>query len=193
MLREDVEEIAEKKGCAEVTADLLTRIWEEAPRGVSWSPEAWERLQTAPEFVRSGIKKAAERRARKAGAVEITSGMLTRFRNEAMMKAVMRIRRLGFTELTFEAFDAAKEKVKRLQNNEEAEERLEHIRAYMTGGDRSSGDILGKDIMERFRRYLSLLGLVLAVAALVQMASGTRLIYGFFRPLYLKGEENSEP
>ncbi len=40
-----------------------------------------------------------------------------------------------------------------------------------------------RDCRERFRRYLSLLGLALAGIALVQMASGTRLIYGFFRPL----------
>ena len=31
------------------------------------SPEAWARLQTAPEFVREGIRKAAERRARRHG------------------------------------------------------------------------------------------------------------------------------
>ena len=30
-------------------------------------PEAWARLQTAPEFVREGIRKAAERRARRMG------------------------------------------------------------------------------------------------------------------------------
>jgi hypothetical protein len=78
--------------------------------------------------------------------------MLTKFRNEAMMKAVMRIRKLGYTELTFDAFDTAKQQVKRLQGNQQAEKRLDEIRTYMT--KKPHVGVLGEELMQRFRKYL---------------------------------------
>jgi uncharacterized membrane-anchored protein YjiN (DUF445 family) len=135
-----------------MTEEALTRIWETPLSDVRWSEEAWARLQTSPDFVRSGIKKAAERRARKAGATVITSDLLTKFRNEAMMKAVMRIRKLGYTELTFDAFDKAKQEVKRLQGNEQADSRLDEIRSYME--KKPHVGVLGEELMTRFRKYL---------------------------------------
>ena len=47
------------------------------------------------------------------------------------MKAVKRIRRFGYNELTFAAFDDALATVNRLQGNAQAEQRLADIRAYM--------------------------------------------------------------
>jgi hypothetical protein len=152
MLKADAEDLALSLGVTEMTEDALTRIWETPQSDVRWSEEAWARLQTSPDFVRSGIKKAAERRARKAGAPVITSDLLTKFRNEAMMKAVMRIRKLGYTELTFDAFDKAKQEVRRLQGNEQAESRLEEIRAYME--KKPHVGVLGEELMTRFRKFL---------------------------------------
>ena len=152
MLKADAEDLARSQGVSEMTEEALTRVWETPQSDVRWSEEAWARLQTSPDFVRSGIKKAAERRARKAGATVITSDLLTKFRNEAMMKAVMRIRKLGYTELTFDAFDKAKQEVKRLQGNEQAESRLEEIRAYME--KKPHVGVLGAELMTRFRKYL---------------------------------------
>jgi hypothetical protein len=152
MLRHDVEEQAHERGITEITSAVLTEIWETPLSQVKWSDEAWARLQTAPDFVRSGIKKAAERKARKAKVDLITSDLLTGFRNEAMMRAVMRIRSLGYRELTFDAFDTAKEKVKRLQGNTEAAKRMDEIRTYVS----KKGPIgnLGEELMNRFRSYL---------------------------------------
>jgi hypothetical protein len=154
MLKNDAEDLAHSKGFNEMTEENLTTIWETPLEEVKWSGEAWRRLQTSPDFVRSGIKKAAERRARKEGVREISSDMLTRYRNQAMMKAVMRIRKLGFNELTFDAFDAAKQKVKRLQGNEQAEKRLDEIRDFMTKRPEKPGEVLGEELMTRFRKYL---------------------------------------
>lgn len=156
LFQRDVEVEARRAGYAEVTAEVVERLWQAAPETpVRWGPEAWARLQTAPEFVREGIRKAAERRARRMGVAEIDSPLLTRFRNQAMMKAVKRIRELGFTELTFEAFDAAKAEIRTVSLNPEAQERLDRIRRYFeTERHGEPGDFLGQDLMRRFRAHL---------------------------------------
>jgi hypothetical protein len=155
MIKHDAEDLARTRGLDRIDEATLTMLWQQPLEEVRWSEEAFRRLQTSPDFVRSGIKKAAERRARKEGASEISSEMLTRFRNQAMMKAVMRIRKLGFNELTFEAFDAAKQRVKRLQGNAQADKRLDEIKDFMTTKRHgNSGDVLGEELMSRFRRYL---------------------------------------
>lgn len=155
MIKHDAEDLARTRHLDRIDAATLKMLWEQPLAEVRWSEEAWRRLQTSPDFVRSGIKKAAERRARKEGAAEISSEMLTRFRNQAMMKAVMRIRKLGFNELTFDAFDAAKKRVKRLQGNAQADKRLDEIKDFMTNKrEAHAGDVLGEELMSRFRSYL---------------------------------------
>jgi hypothetical protein len=156
LFQRDVEVEARRAGYAEVTAEVVERLWQAAPETpVRWGSEAWARLQTAPEFVREGIRKAAERRARRMGVAEIDSPLLTRFRNQAMMKAVKRIRELGFTELTFDAFDAAKAEIRTVSLNPEAQERLDRIRRYFeTERHGEPGDFLGQDLMRRFRAHL---------------------------------------
>ncbi len=152
MVKRDTEDLARETGLSRIDETALVQLWD-APRAqVLWTDEAWKRLLTAPDFVRSGIRKAAERRARKMGLKEIDSEHLTKFRNEAMMKAVKRIRSFGHRELTFDAFEDALERVKRLQGNEQAEKRLAEIRAYMK--DKPEVGVLGEDLMERFRKYL---------------------------------------
>jgi hypothetical protein len=100
------------------------RLWEAPQSQVAWADKAWKRLQTSPDFVRSGIRKAADRRTRKLGHEEIDSEHLAVFRNIAIMKAVKRIRAFGYKELTF---DDALQKVKPLKGNDQAEHRLEEI------------------------------------------------------------------
>jgi hypothetical protein len=156
LFKRDVEVEARRQGEAAITAGVVQRLWEAgAEERVEWAPEAWARLQTAPEFVREGIRKAAERRARRMGTAVITGPLLTRFRNQAMMKAVRRIRELGFTELTFDAFDAAKERLRLVSLNPEAQARLDTIRRYFETERRGTpGDFLGHELMQRFRAYL---------------------------------------
>ena len=156
MVKRDTEERARELGLTVIDESALTAIWEAPLSPVTWSDEAWKRLLTAPDFVRSGIRKAAERRARKLGLQEIDSEHLTMFRNEAMMKAVKRIRSFGYNELTFEAFDTALEKTKRLQGNPQAVKRLEEIRQHFKDPTtkKPEGGTLGAELMERFRKYL---------------------------------------
>ena len=156
MLRRDTEDLAREKGLMRIDESALLQLWDAPQERVVWTDEAWKRLQTSPDFVRSGIRKAAERRARKLGLKEIDSEHLTTFRNQAMMKAVKRIRSFGYNELTFEAFDTALEKTKRLQGNDQAEKRLQEIRGHFADPDvkKPEGGTLGADLMGRFRRYL---------------------------------------
>ena len=156
MLRRDTEDLAREKGLNRIDESALAQLWDAPQEKIAWSDEAWKRLQTSPDFVRSGIRKAAERRARKLGLKEIDSDHLTTFRNEAMMKAVKRIRSFGYNQLTFDAFDTALEKTKRLKGNEQAERRLEEIRQHFNNPStqKPEGGTLGAELMERFRRYL---------------------------------------
>lgn len=156
MLKRDTEDLAREKGLTQIDEQVLIQLWDAPQERVAWTDEAWKRLQTSPDFVRSGIRKAAERRARKLGLKEIDSEHLTGFRNQAMMKAVKRIRSFGYNELTFEAFDTALEKTKRLQGNEQAEKRLQDIRSHFADPDtkKPEGGTLGAELMGRFRRYL---------------------------------------
>lgn len=152
MLKRDTEELAREQGISRIDDATLVRLWDTPKEHIAWTDDAWKRLMTSPDFVRSGIRKAAERRARKLGLSTIDSEHLTKFRNEAMMKAVKRIRSFGYRELTFDAFDDALERVKRLQGNDQAEKRLAEIRDYMK--KKPEMGVLGEELMERFRKYL---------------------------------------
>lgn len=156
MLKRDTEDLARDKKLARIDETVLRELWEAPQERVAWTDEAWKRLQTSPDFVRSGIRKAAERRARKLGLAEIDSDHLTTFRNQAMMKAVKRIRSFGYQDLTFDAFDTALQKTKRLQGNEQAEKRLQEIRGHFADPStkKPEGGTLGAELMDRFRKYL---------------------------------------
>ncbi len=156
MLKRDSEDLARDKGLTRIDEEVLRALWDAPQERVSWTDEAWKRLQTSPDFVRSGIRKAAERRARKLGLKEIDSDHLTTFRNQAMMKAVKRIRSFGYQDLTFDAFDTALQKTKRLQGNDQAEKRLQEIRGHFADPStkKPEGGTLGADLMDRFRKYL---------------------------------------
>ncbi|MDA2911713.1 PCP reductase family protein, partial [Nitrospiraceae bacterium AH_259_D15_M11_P09] len=73
MLKRDTEDLARERGVTRIDEQSLTQLWEAPKERIAWTDEAWKRLQTSPDFVRSGIRKAAERRARKMGLKEIDS------------------------------------------------------------------------------------------------------------------------
>lgn len=156
MLKRDSEDLARERGLTRIDEQILHKLWEAPQERMAWTDEAWKRLQTSPDFVRSGIRKAAERRARKLGLKEVDSDHLTTFRNQAMMKAVKRIRSFGYHELTFDAFETALQKTKRLQGNDQAEKRLQEIRGHFADPStkKPDGGTLGAELMDRFRNYL---------------------------------------
>ena len=121
--------------------------------GVEWDEDALARVLAAPDFNRAGIKKAAEFNARKEGLARITSGDLTRFRNSAMMRAVQRMKGFGMQELSFDAYEIARDRVPRLKDNPEADKRFDTIRSFVAARE-NPGDLLGRDLLEKMKAQL---------------------------------------
>ena len=121
--------------------------------GVEWDEDALARVLSAPDFNRAGIKKAAEFNARKEGLQRITSSDLTRFRNNAMMRAVQRMKGFGMQELSFDAYEIARDRVPRLKDNLEADKRFDTIRDFVAARE-NPGDLLGQDLLEQMKTLL---------------------------------------
>jgi len=140
-----------------VTAADVQKVVETETAGVEWEPDALARVESAPDFIRAGIKKAAEFNARREGKVIITSEDLTRYRNKAMMRAVRRLRGFGMDELNFDAYQIAKERVPRLQDNKQADKRFATIREYVESKQAPDGSGLGlldRELMEKMKQEL---------------------------------------
>ncbi|MFA7238559.1 MAG: radical SAM protein [Sulfuricellaceae bacterium] len=121
--------------------------------GVEWDEDALARVLSAPDFNRAGIKKAAEFNARKEGLARITSSDLTRFRNNAMMRAVQRMKGFGMQELSFDAYEIARDRVPRLKDNPEADKRFDTIKNFVAARE-NPGDLLGQDLLEKMKAQL---------------------------------------
>ncbi len=140
-----------------VSQQDVQKVIETSLAGVEWSADALARVQSAPDFVRAGIKKAAEFGARREGIETITTTDLTRFRNRAMMKAVRRMKGFGMKELNFDAFGIAKERVPRLQENDQAEKRFSEIQHYVESKQDPEGGGLGlldRELLEKMKAEL---------------------------------------
>jgi len=151
-MEEAAERIARREGEGPVTQHHVGAAFDTEGAGVEWSPDALARVKKAPEFVRAGIKKAAEAGARREGLAVIRPEDLTRFRNRAMLRAVKRMRSFGFRELSFDAFETARERVPRLKDNPQAEKRFAAIRDHVEG--RGGLGVMDKDLLERMKRHL---------------------------------------
>lgn len=111
-----------------------------------WTEEARRRVENAPAFVRPGILKLMERRARDRGRTVITSEFLTEIRNESMLRVAKCIRGFGFEELSMEAFEVAKGKMRKLPRKVEV---IEEIKAFLAARTQKNEMVLAK-----FQRYL---------------------------------------
>jgi phage shock protein A len=69
-----------------------------------------------------------------------------------MMKAMKRLRTFGYSEMTFDAFEDAKEKIKRLKDNTEAAKRLTDIKDYMQ--QKGKIGLMDEEMLERMKDYL---------------------------------------
>lgn len=79
---------------------------------IPWTESAKNRVENAPSFVRPGIYKLMQKRAKEEGETVITSDFLTRIRNESMLLAAGRMKKFGFDDLKMEVFEIAKDRIK---------------------------------------------------------------------------------
>ncbi len=145
-----------RRGRTVVTVGDVEKALENHAVGVTWTPEALRRVESAPDFIRGGIKKAAEWSARREGLKVITNADLTRFRNRAMMRAVRRMKGFGMRELSFDAFEIARERVPRLKGNRQAAWRFGAIKEHVEQNRKPGGGIglLDHDMLERMKNEL---------------------------------------
>jgi radical SAM protein with 4Fe4S-binding SPASM domain len=116
---------------------------------IPWTEEAWKRVGKAPDFVRPGIFKLMQKKARLHGCKEITSKFLSEIRDESMQLASKRIKNIGFDELRMDAWDMAKEKLK----NAHKKEVIDKIKAFL-----SERTVRNEGIITKFQAYLKTAG-----------------------------------
>jgi len=166
MVIKRVEQYAGEKGYSEITPDIMKEAKEKmavdkkmmfpflsmmgkkkATNGkIEWETEALERVKNAPDFVRPGIYKLMEKRAKERGYNVITSEFLSEIRDESMKFASRRIKKLGLDELRIEAFDMAKLKLK----SKKKKEVIDNIKGFLN--DRTEKNT---EIITKFKKYLS--------------------------------------
>ena len=166
MVIKRVEQYARENGYSEITPDIMKEAKEQmavdkkamfpfmnllkkkaAKNGkIEWETEALERVKNAPDFVRPGIYKLMEKRAKEKGYKVITSAFLSEIRDESMQFASRRMNKLGFDELDMEAFDTAKAKTK----NKKKKEVINDIKNFL-----AERNVKNTDIINKFRKYLS--------------------------------------
>ena len=147
------EDFAEKRRATTVAPADVSSAIAQLEGGVAWDEDALARVLSAPDFIRAGIKKAAEFNARKEGLERISSMDLTRFRNNAMLRAVQRMKGFGMQELSFDAYGIARDRVPRLKDNPEADRRFDAIRNFVT--DRGNpGELLGQEMLAEMKARL---------------------------------------
>jgi len=148
---------AKRRQATRVSEDDMAIVIATDLAGVEWDADALARVESAPDFVRGGIKKAAEFGARREGLQRITADDLTRFRNRAMMRAVRRMKGFGMTDLDFDAFAIARQRVPRLKGNAQASKRFQEIRTYVESRRAPDGGGLGlldRDLLAQMRAEL---------------------------------------
>jgi radical SAM protein with 4Fe4S-binding SPASM domain len=170
MVIKRVEQYAREKGYSEITPDIMKEAKEKmavdkkmmfpflsmmgkkkakkkATNGkIEWKTEALERVKNAPDFVRPGIYKLMEKRAKERGYKTITSEFLSEIRDESMRFASKRINKLGLEELKMEAFDMAKARLK----SEKKKDVIDNIKGFLD--DRTEKNT---EIITKFKKYLS--------------------------------------
>lgn len=140
---------------------------------VEWTPDAWERVKHAPEFVRPGIKKLMVQRAVLRGYKYVTSEFLTEIRNESMMLVSKRVKQFGFEELSMGAFDEAK---KRMQESPRKLEVIDEIQDFLAMRTQKKDDII-----EKFKNYMEVAptrGMAWSKEALAKMEKVPPFIQG---------------
>jgi AdoMet-dependent heme synthase len=135
-MKNKIEDLIEKKDNDQVHKD----------GEIPWTEEARKRVENAPDFVRPGILKLMQKKARLHDYKEITSQFLSEIRDESMQLASKRIKNIGFDELRMDAWDKAKEKLKSVHKKEV----IDNIKKFL-----EERTIRNDGIITKFQAYLN--------------------------------------
>lgn len=116
---------------------------------IQWTEESLQRVEKAPGFVRAGIYKLMAKRGKERGRKVITSEFLTEIRNESMLRVAKSIKGFGFEELSMDAFDVAKQKMRKLPRKVKV---IDQIKGFL--GERTQSNDM---IIAKFTRYLQMM------------------------------------
>ena len=75
MVQASVEAYARRQGFASITLQVMDDAKSE-PNGIAWTPEAEQRLENIPDFIRPMARREIERIAKERGAVSVTAQVM---------------------------------------------------------------------------------------------------------------------
>ena len=70
MVQSSVEAFARKQGYQTITLQVMDDSKNDSPNGMAWTPEAQQRLDNIPDFIRPMARKEIERLAKERGVVD---------------------------------------------------------------------------------------------------------------------------
>ncbi|MDH4185044.1 MAG: radical SAM protein [Nitrospinota bacterium] len=108
---------------------------------IPWAADARARVENAPDFVRPGILKLMQRRAKARGMDSITTEFLTEIRDESMMLVTRRMKDMGFPELDMSAWDKAKDKFKKDEHKQSV---IDSIKSFLDDRPEKNRAIMDK-------------------------------------------------
>lgn len=76
MVQSSVEAFARKQGYKTITLQVMDDSKNDSPNGMAWTPEAQQRLDNIPDFIRPMARKEIERLAKERGAATITAQVM---------------------------------------------------------------------------------------------------------------------
>ena len=76
MVQTSVEAFARKQGYETITLQVMDDSKNDSPNGMSWTPEAQQRLDNIPDFIRPMARKEIERLAKERGVATITAQVM---------------------------------------------------------------------------------------------------------------------
>ncbi len=88
MVKSSVETYARKNGFNTVTLQVMDDSKNSSTEGIQWTPEAQQRLDNIPDFIRPMARREIERLVKERGGSEITAEIMEEAK-EKFMKFIM--------------------------------------------------------------------------------------------------------
>jgi len=84
MVQSSVEAFARKQGYQTITLQVMDDSKNDSPNGMTWTPEAQQRLDNIPDFIRPMARKEIERVAKERGVPTITAQVMDEAKDKFM-------------------------------------------------------------------------------------------------------------